>query len=174
MLTRERPAPANLVESGPQRMAANYSSTASPVASPLPFRGKHVSGDALFSAALGAPRTPPPRDTAPTPGLTQAAEAPAIAPAVPQPPAASEDLNAQVATALSQVSAALSAQSMAAIASGDRLCYRHTLSHPYPLSHTQSVAFVRFPSLVALRGPLSCEIGGSGALPGEHRLTVGI
>ena len=117
MLTRERSAPANLFESGPPRMAANHSSTASPVASPLPFRGRHVSGDALFSAALGAPRTPPPRDTAPTPGLTQAAEAPASAPAAPQPPAASEGLNAQVATALSQVSAALSAQSMAAIAS---------------------------------------------------------
>ena len=56
----------------------------------------------------------------------------------------------------------------------DRLCYRHTLSLPSPLSHAQSVAFVRFPSLVTICGPLSCEIGGSGALPGEHRLTVGI
>ena len=94
------------------RVVHNHQSQTASVDSPLPFRGRHVSGDALFSAALGTPRTPPPRDTAPTPGLTQAAEAPASAPAAPQPPAASEGLNAQVATALSQVSAALSAQSI--------------------------------------------------------------
>eukprot|EP00936_MAST-01D_sp_MAST-1D-sp1_P000479 g479.t1 len=97
-------------------MAANHSSTTSPVASPLPFRGRHVSGDAPPSAAPGAPRTPPPRGTAPAPGLAQAAGAPASAPAAPQPSAASEGLGAQVATALSQVPAALPAQPAAATA----------------------------------------------------------
>ena len=98
-------------------MAENHSSAASSAESPPLFRGMHIAGDTLFSAARGAPRTPPPRDNTRTPGPTQTAEAPASAPAAPQPPAASGDLNAQVVAALSQVSAALSAQSMTAIAS---------------------------------------------------------
>ena len=68
MLTRERSAPANLFEPWSTKMSSDQSRTA-PVVSPLPFRSKHVSSDALFNATVGAPRTPPLRDAAPVPAL---------------------------------------------------------------------------------------------------------
>ena len=89
-------------------MEGQHPPAETPADPPPPFSGRHIAGDKLF-------RTPPPRGDAPTPGFTQAAGAPASAPA--RQPAASADLNAQMAATLSQMSAALSAQSMSAIAS---------------------------------------------------------